>query len=105
MSEDKTFKELVSKELKNQANEQEVAQLELNPEKWLSELIALKLSCEAQMIASKARSFQNHSRWVTKEITQAEYLKGVDKEKKWRCDSALFLQQVETRIRRVKYGL
>lgn len=97
----KKVAEIVRDELRNEATADEITFLKSNPNIWRSELIVMKLSCEGQMVASKARRFQNHKRWLEKEITRSEYLQTVADERTWKCNAGRLLQQVETKIQQV----
>jgi hypothetical protein len=98
---DTDIKDAVKKELRNDATAEQINFLEANPNLWRSELITMKLSCEGQMVAAKARRFQNHHKWIEKKITRAEYMQTVADERVWKCNTGRLLQQIETKIQHV----
>lgn len=93
--------DIVRNELRGEAKANEVEFLATHPNQWRAELITMKLSCEGQMVASRARRFQNHHRWLNKEITRTQYLQGVSDERTWKCNAGRLLQQIETKIQHV----
>lgn len=93
--------EIVRADLRGDAKVSERTWLADNKSMWRTELIRMKLSCESQMVASKARRFQTHKRWVTKEIDQTQYLEEIESEKQWKCNANRFLQQIETKLQEI----
>lgn len=93
--------ELVQADLKGDISDDDVQYLKQHPNLWRSELLTMKLSCEAQMVAANARRFQNHYQWSSKEINSQKYYSNLNDEKTWKCHAARFLQQIENRLRDV----
>ena len=94
--------ELVHKDLKGLATENELEVLKLDPESWRAELIKIKLSCQSQLSASKARRFQRYNQLHSGEIEVQEYLDWYGEELVWRVNATRALQQVEVKLQDIK---
>lgn len=98
------FIDLVDRELKGQPiTEQEAIYLDQNKERWRSELINYKKKTEMQFSSSTQRSYKLYQLYINEELTRAEYVDKLNQEKIWRVNAARFLQQVETKLQRIKY--
>ena len=98
------FIDLVDRELKGQSiTEQEAIYLEQNKDRWRSELINYKKKTEMQFSSSTQRAYKLYQLYMDQELTRTEYVDKLNQEKIWRVNAARFLQQVETKLQRIKY--
>ncbi len=100
------FADLVDRELKGvQMSHTEREYLNAHPNMWRSALIDLKNKTQMGFTSSKARSFTLYRRYKTNQITHLEYIDKLEDEKVWRCNASRFLNQVESRLGKMKeYG-
>ena len=97
------FSELVERELKSASiTKREQAYLEESTSQWRAELICMKKRTEMQMTSSKARGFELYRQVTTGTISYGDYVEKLTHEKVWRCGAVRFLQQIETKIQRIK---
>ncbi len=98
------FVELVDRELKGSPiSEDELTYLYTYKDIWRSELINYKKKTEMQFSSSAQRSHRLYQQYMNHELTHAEYVDRLNQEKVWRVNAARFLQQVETKLQRIKY--
>lgn len=93
--------EIVQKELKDEATDEELECLKNNAELWKSQLIASKKACENQFVASKARLVENHHLMMMEDRDRQEYMDIILHEKKWKVNAVRFLQQIESSLHHV----
>lgn len=99
---DADFAELVDKNLRSLASDDELKYLINHPDRWRSQLLAFKKRTEVQFTSSKSRAYNLYHSLFVGDISLQEYSASLAKEREWRCTAARFLQQVEMKIQEVK---
>lgn len=98
------FIDLVDRELKGASvSEQEKQYLKESKNRWRSELINYKKKTEMQFSSSSQRSHRLYQQYFNQELTRKEYVDKLNQEKIWRVNAARFLQQIETKLQRMKH--
>lgn len=98
------FKDLVDRDLKGSSiSEDEQLWLFTYKDLWRCELINYKKKTEMQFSSSRQRSHKLYQQYLLHELTHLEYVDKLNQEKVWRVNAARFLQQVETKLQRIKY--
>lgn len=99
------FKDLVDRDLKGSSvSEDERLWLITCKDLWRCELINYKKKTEMQFSSSRQRSHKLYQQYLLYELTHLEYVDKLNQEKVWRVNAARFLQQVETKLQRIKYN-
>lgn len=93
-----SFYELVEKELKNQASNDDINFLIQNKNDWRRALISLKSRSQMALSSIKTTCNTLHTSYVNKEITSLQYNTLINKEKTKRINIVRFLLQIELKI-------
>lgn len=95
--------EYTDRELRGQADEEEIKYLEANRSAWLAELVNIKRRAETQMTSCRARRFALHQSYSEGDIELKEFNGKMDKENIWRTNANRFLQQIEYKMLQLRH--
>jgi hypothetical protein len=94
--------DIVERDLKNEADLNDLNTLNLHRGIWRKELVVMKNRTEMALTSSKTRTFTLYTEYKTNKISYTEYVVALEKEKVKRCNISRFLLQIENKIQHVR---
>ena len=101
-SESDKLQEYVAADLRGDIDDEGLVYLTNHLSDWRSELICMKRKAETQMTSCKSRTFEIHFLHARGKISHDEFLDRISKEKIWKVNASRFLQQIESKLVKMK---